>query len=159
MRRSDREVTDLDIIDDILRSAEVFHMAIPDPAAAPYVVPLNYGYDWVDGNPVLYFHGALAGRKYELLKNGAEVGFSIDCDHRLLTDLEAQKTSYAFRSIIGTGTVRLLTDLEEKRQAMAWLMLNLTGESVALPDPALQSTAVFALRVEAYDAKQNLPEE
>ncbi len=157
MRRKDREVTDHETIDSILRSAQVAHIAITDPAApAPYVLPLNYGYEWIDGSLRLYFHGAPEGRKVDLLQNGAAVGFCIDGNHRLLTDDEAQKTSFAYQSIIGTGAMRLLTDDEQKNQALGQLMLHLTGNSASFPAQVLHATAVFALDVTDFSAKQNL---
>ena len=40
-----------------------------------YIVPINYGYEVVDGNYHFYFHETKAGRKYELSRINPNVGF------------------------------------------------------------------------------------
>ena len=43
MRRKDREVTDLQEIEEIIKGCKVCHLAMAD-AGQPYIVPLNFGY-------------------------------------------------------------------------------------------------------------------
>ena len=66
MRRNDRQVFDGEI-DAILRRGRVLHLGLQD-GDAPYVVPVNYGFAVEDGKRVLYFHGAGAGKKLDLLR-------------------------------------------------------------------------------------------
>jgi nitroimidazol reductase NimA-like FMN-containing flavoprotein (pyridoxamine 5'-phosphate oxidase superfamily) len=159
MRRQDRKVTDPAIIRDILESAQVFHLAITDPASpAPYVIPLNFGYKLEGDRLRLFFHGALAGRKYDLLKDGPHpAGFALDCGHELVLGEETQHTTYAYRSLIGEGTVRQLTEPEEMRRALEVLMACLTKKPTPVSDDALHVTAVYELAVEHFEAKQNQP--
>lgn len=45
---------------------------------APYVVPMNYGFALApDGRLTLYLHCAAEGRKLDLLRRDARVGFAI----------------------------------------------------------------------------------
>ena len=159
MRRQDRKVSDPANIRDILECAQVIHLAIPDPASpAPYVVPLNFGYELEGDRLRLFFHGALAGRKYDLLKGGPHpVGFALDCGHELVQKAESEQTTYFYRSLIGEGIVRQLTEPEEMRRALEILMACLTKKPTPVSDGALKVTAVYALDVERYEAKQNQP--
>lgn len=57
MRRSDREVLDLDEILDIIEACDVCRIAMVDDGV-PYIVPMNFGYMF-DGEKLhLCFHSA-----------------------------------------------------------------------------------------------------
>ena len=75
MRRKDREVTTVDGIKEILDSCKTACIAMVD-GGAPYVVPLNYGYEIKDGNLIMYFHCAKEGRKIDILKRNNKVCFT-----------------------------------------------------------------------------------
>lgn len=70
MRRQDREVTDSARIREIISSCSVCRLGFCDGDEV-YIVPLNFGYEEVDGKYVFYFHGAKAGRKAELIRRYA----------------------------------------------------------------------------------------
>ena len=44
----------------------------------PYIVPLNYGYEYADGELTFYFHSAKEGRKLEILKKNPTVCLELD---------------------------------------------------------------------------------
>jgi len=72
MRRSDREVTDVDEKLGIVARCKVCRLGMIDETVGPgepYIVPLNFGYEYVDGVLFLYLHGAGEGRKINILKN------------------------------------------------------------------------------------------
>lgn len=64
----------------------------------------------------LAFHGAKAGRKFELSKSSPKVGFEIDGSYKLLENEIACDFSASFQSVIGTGRLSLVYDKEEKRK-------------------------------------------
>jgi nitroimidazol reductase NimA-like FMN-containing flavoprotein (pyridoxamine 5'-phosphate oxidase superfamily) len=66
MRRKDREVTDMNEIIEIIKKCDVCRLAFFDKEY-PYIVPLNFGYSYDGAKLELYFHGANAGKKLELL--------------------------------------------------------------------------------------------
>ncbi|WP_297205069.1 pyridoxamine 5'-phosphate oxidase family protein [uncultured Brachyspira sp.] len=70
MRRKDFIFEDTKEIEAILNSIEFGVMALPDKI--PYAVPISFCYK----NNEVYFHGAMAGRKYEILKNNPKVSFT-----------------------------------------------------------------------------------
>ena len=79
MRRKDREITDRNEIDLILKSAKVMYLALSDGDISS-LVPLFYAYD---GN-ALFFHSANAGTKIEILKRNPKVCFSVSIDHSVI---------------------------------------------------------------------------
>ena len=68
MRRKDREVTDFDKILQVIDSCDCFRLGLIDEDNLPYIVPLNFAYEVIDGVVTLYFHGSKAGKKAEILK-------------------------------------------------------------------------------------------
>lgn len=66
MRRKDREITDINEIIKIIDECEIIRLGLAD-GDFPYIVPLNFAYDVKDNQIAFYIHGAMAGRKYELL--------------------------------------------------------------------------------------------
>ena len=71
MRRRDREITDKQEILEVMRKCDVCRIALHD-GDYPYIVPLNFGLQVENDMPVLYFHGALEGKKYEVMSLRAE---------------------------------------------------------------------------------------
>ena len=76
MRRSDREVRDVQGIVEILELCKTCHVAMQD-GDAPYVLPLSFGYTLEDGQLTLFFHSAKAGKKLDLLRRNNHAGFSM----------------------------------------------------------------------------------
>jgi hypothetical protein len=80
MRRKDKEISDIALIEDIITKARVCRLALYDNAR-PYIVPLCFGYK----DNILYFHSAPEGKKLSLLRNNNRVCFEFDTDHELVT--------------------------------------------------------------------------
>ncbi|MFO7780548.1 MAG: pyridoxamine 5'-phosphate oxidase family protein [Spirochaetia bacterium] len=173
MRRSDKEIHSQAEIDEILEAGEVCHLALKDEPF-PYVVPLNYGYGRMPessaatgavepgatmegrGAPALFFHGAAAGRKIDLMKRDPRVAFVVDVDHELITDDEACRFTMYYRSVMGTGHIRFLETPAEKRYAMNRVMRQYSGrDDWSLPDRALQAMAIYALVIEEMGGKRS----
>ena len=77
MRRKDREVTDFDTITAIIDQCNIIRIGLAD-GDFPYIVPLNFAYT-VSGKQVdFYIHGAMSGRKYELMKQNQKCSFEMD---------------------------------------------------------------------------------
>lgn len=137
MRRSDRECSNPEFVNEVLNSAPEMHVAFSG-GDMPYVVPLNFVY--ADG--VVYFHCAPEGRKLELLARDNRVAFSA------CTDVEvdsARQTTY-FKSVCGNGTMRVVTDEAEMVQALALL-----GKRYEAPCPPSTPEVLERLRVLRMD--------
>lgn len=64
MRRSDREITDKKMIETFIANEQILRIGFYDNGDV-YVVPVNYGYSYINDKYSFYFHGAKAGRKFE----------------------------------------------------------------------------------------------
>lgn len=66
MRRKDREVTDPERIDAIIRACHCCRLGFYDNGEV-YIVPLDFGYDEKEGKRTFYFHGAKEGRRMDCI--------------------------------------------------------------------------------------------
>lgn len=62
MRRKKRQVTDLEAIKNLVERSQVLRIAL-NGEEYPYVVPVNFGYEWNEDNLTLFVHGADEGKK------------------------------------------------------------------------------------------------
>jgi nitroimidazol reductase NimA-like FMN-containing flavoprotein (pyridoxamine 5'-phosphate oxidase superfamily) len=164
MRRSDREVTNTDEKLEIISRCKVCRLAMIDETVdpvEPYMVPLNFGYEHSEGLLFLYFHGALEGRKINVLKDNSRncrgVCFEVDGAHQLIQSPQDCNYSFAYESVIGKGTVEFVEDSAGKARGLKILMRHQTGEDreFTFDDGALSKTAVFRLRVGEWSAKRH----
>ena len=72
MRRKDREVTEMEEIQQIFDECKVCRIGIMDENG-PYIVPVNYGYVRKEGKVILYIHGAREGKKIDLIRKNASI--------------------------------------------------------------------------------------
>lgn len=154
MRRAEKEVKDLEQLEEILRDCNTVRIGTQD-AEGMFIVPVNYGYDLTEGQLTLYLHSAREGRKAAAFRRGGAVAFEMDCGHQLMRAEQACSYSCAYRSIMGSGTIRELTALEEKRTALNAIMVHMTGREWKLPEEQVGRTAVFALRAAEWTGKSN----
>ncbi len=153
MRRNDREITDKTLIEHFIAKEQIIRIAFYDNGDL-YIVPLNYGYIYDNDKYVFYFHGAKAGRKYELSKSSPQVGFEIDGAYELLEADVACDYSAKFQSVIGTGRLSIVEDYEEKIKGLNVLMNHISGKTEwSYSKEMLDAVAVFRLEVEKLSCK------
>ena len=146
MRRSEREITDGEEIDRVIRACPLCRLGFSHPDGA-YVVPLSFGFSHENGERVLYFHGAVEGRKMELMRENPLVGFEMDTGCELVHGGRACDWSARFRRVIGTGPPPPAGPGGEGR-ALRLIMEHATGSADwTFPDATLGRTAVFQLTV------------
>ena len=150
MRRKDKEVSDAAAIEAIIAKASVCRLGMVD-GDKPYVVPLNFGYR----DNTLYFHGALKGRKIDILKENPNVCIEFDVVDRLLESDEACGWSMKFQSAVAFGTAMFIDDPEEKRQALAIIMNQYSDKVFEFPEKKVKATGVFKVEVENMSGKQS----
>lgn len=135
IRRRERQI-ELDEIEQVVAQCHVVHTAMFDDPF-PYVVPTNYGYEWIDDHLVLYLHGARQGKKLTCIKRNPHVCVEIDTGAELMPHgQDAPKYSAAYQSVIGFGTATIVADddLTTKQHALDLLMQHETGRSLATFD-------------------------
>lgn len=153
MRRAEREITDSKRIEAFIAQEQIIRVAFQDNEDI-YIVPVNYGYTCTDGQYTFYFHGAKAGRKFELSKKNRKVGFEIDGRYKVLEAEMACDFSAAFQSVIGTGTLCLVEDVDEKREGLNIFMRQIAKKKEwDYDEKMLEAVAVFRLDVEKLTCK------
>jgi uncharacterized protein len=113
MRRSEREISELGQIEEIINKADVCRVAFADQNV-PYIVTMNFGYK----SNRLYFHCAREGRKLEMMRRNNYVCFEMDIDHQLYTGQKACDTGMNYRSVVGYGKISIISDEEERITGM-----------------------------------------
>ncbi|MDR2079678.1 MAG: pyridoxamine 5'-phosphate oxidase family protein [Treponema sp.] len=155
MRRSDREVTDIEEKLGIIRRCKVLRLGLAEQNQ-PYIVPMNFGFDYKDGLLTLYLHGAKEGKKRDILSRNRQVCFEMDGGHSLITGKNPGDYSFAYESIIGFGVGEILEKDDEKTHGLNALMKHQTGEDreYTYPEEQLRGVDVFRIRVNSFTGKR-----
>lgn len=154
MRRTDRQIHDVAEMEDILRKADACRLALVDDGE-PYVVVMNFGYEFCDGLPTLYFHCAKAGHKLDIIRKKPQACFVVDCDHELIGGPSGCDWGMKFRSVVGRGLVEILPDGAERKRGLDLLMAHYAGRSdFAFQDMVLARTEVLRLRAVEVTGKK-----
>lgn len=148
MRRKEREVTDLNIIENILSEGKVLHIALNN-GTFPYILPVNYGYHFNNGDMELFFHGSKEGKKHSIIEKDNHVSFEIECELAFIKPVgeEACTSSFAYASIIGQGIIEDVPE-EEKERYLMELIKNYHVEDVHFNPIHLANTKMYRIRVE-----------
>lgn len=155
MRRKDREVKNLENVLSIVEACKVCRLGLWDGNEV-YIVPLNFGYTYVQNTLTFYFHSTKEGRKIDLLRNGRKICFELDCNHELIEGDNACAFGFRFASIIGTGTVSFLTEEHDKAAALSQLMRHQTGRDFSFSPEMTRSVSVFQVTADHFSCKQHL---
>lgn len=159
MRRKDRELTGRENIEPILKACKVCRVAMISEGR-PYVIPLNFGYEWDESGLTLYFHSGLRGKKIDALRADPHVCFEMDIEDGLISGGDnACRYSYAFSSIIGEGSVEFAQTNEEKRHGFDCIMYQQTGrrEGWSYSDAHLSVTEVMRVHTDSFEASRRAP--
>ncbi|MDE6313883.1 MAG: pyridoxamine 5'-phosphate oxidase family protein [Lachnospiraceae bacterium] len=151
MRRSDREIKNFEDIIRVMEKCDVCRLAWNDDEY-PYILPLNFGMEVSDHKITLYFHGALEGKKYELIQRDKRASFEMDCSHRLVTDINDGNCTMEYESVIGRGMIEIVEE-EEKYNALCTLMKHYHQEAFPFNKAVIPKTTVFKLTVESVTGK------
>ena len=150
MQRKEKQITDIDQIEDIIKQAKVCRLGLSDNGQ-PYVVPLHFGYD----PPFLYFHGADKGRKLDILAANARVCFEFDELEKIKKHASACNWGACYASIIGEGTARILVEPEEKIKGLDCIMAQYASRTFEYERQTIADTAVIEVKILRMTAKRS----
>ena len=153
MRRQDRRITDPAMICAVLDKCRTLHLGLVEDGRV-YIVPLNYGWTEENGRYILYAHSAAEGRKIDLIRGGADVGFEMETGVEYFDADTACGWGNRYESIIGEGRATLLETPEEKRQALAAIMAHYSaGKDYTFEDAMVNLVQVIQIDVTALSCK------
>jgi nitroimidazol reductase NimA-like FMN-containing flavoprotein (pyridoxamine 5'-phosphate oxidase superfamily) len=156
MRRKDKEIIDINEKINVIKKCKVCRIGLSENNV-PYVIPLNYGYNFDNDILTLFFHGAREGKKLDIIKNNNNACFEIDCDTRLIEAEKACNYGYAFRSIIGFRKIIILEDLDEKVDGLNKIMRHQTKKEIVydFTHDEIKNVCVYKMIVENFTGKQH----
>ncbi len=123
MRRKEHNVDDPAVFDFIASRAEVGYLGILTTDGYPRVIPVNFA--MYENN--IYFHGAIAGEKFDLLQQSPKVTFSIDLPYSYipsywLTEENACDATMFYKSALVKGIGSVVSNPDEKINGLNLLM-------------------------------------
>ena len=151
--KREREVTDPVEILEILDKSQVVHIAMVD-GDEPYLVPMNYGYTMEDGKMTVYLHGALQGRKLDIIRVNPKVFFELDCDIVPFEGKTACNYGITYASVMGRGKAVIVEDTQEKIKGLQVLMKTQTGRDFDITDKMAGIVSVIRIDVSDFTAKK-----
>ncbi len=155
MRRKDREVTDFPTMLQIIDACDIIRIGLSD-GDFPYIVPVNFAYTVHDQQICFYIHGAMAGRKYELMQKNQKCSFELDIPIQIDCIYEKKDVTMRYKSVMGTAEITFLEG-EEKQSAIDDIIMNRYDETRNFDynKSAVSRTAVARLTVLDWTAKIN----
>lgn len=152
MRRRDREVTEHSEIMHILDFGKVLHLGLVDQGR-PYIVPMNYGYVFEGKKLVFYLHGALEGRKLDIIRNNSDCCVQIECDVQPFSGKVACQYGCSYYSFDGFGTAKIVETPKEKIRALRALMKTQTGKDFEFNEKLVSIVSMIRIDCDYYTAK------
>jgi uncharacterized protein len=111
MRRSERQITDQAVIEEILQKGKFTTLALCRNNE-PYIVTLSYGYE--SDSKSLYFHCAKNGLKTDFVQDNPSVCATIIQDNGYIQG----ECAHAYRTLVIRGNLEVLTDESDKAKAV-----------------------------------------
>ena len=155
MRRKDREVRSLEEQFDILNRCDTVRIAMQG-GETPYVVPVSFGAEMIDGKPVVYFHCAREGMKLDLLRKNPNV--CVEADIFIKIEPTDHGITTRYESVIGFGVCEIVTDLDEIKHGLKLLTEHYGFTNYPLERcRGLEMLHVGKITINEITGKRNLP--
>ncbi len=156
MRRKDREVRNITEIFDILNRCNTVRIAMQDDPY-PYVVPVSFGVEMVDGKAVIYFHCARKGMKVDLLTLSPRV--CVEGDNFIKVETTDHGITTRYESVIGFGECCFVTDRTEIIHGLKVLTEHYGYMDYSLDScRSLEHLLVGRIILDEITGKRNLPD-
>lgn len=127
MRKNDKAVKDIDAIKNIISKCQVVRVAMCKDDV-PYLVPLNYGYEFKDGELILYCHCTNKGKKLDILDENPNVFIEIDNEKDVIAGNTSCGFGLEYFSIMSPGKVEFIHNIYDKIHALNKIMEHYTSK-------------------------------
>src|SRR5512135_1207112 len=150
IRRQDREITDQQILRNILKSTKYITIALCNNKE-PYLVSLSHGYD--EQRNCLYFHCATEGKKIEYMKANDKVW------GQAINNCEVKgECEYTYTCVHFSGKITFIEDAAEKFEALKCIIRQLSANpevKIAKVKPEkLQKTSIGKIAIAHMTGKK-----
>lgn len=162
MRQAGRQLRSAGQLHDVVEACQTVRIACADEEGL-FIVPMSFGYDWADPEEIdadeprlaLWVHSAGAGRKADAFDREPRAAIEMDVQDGVIAGTYACAYSYAYRSIMGTGTIHRIQGTEAKRYGLTRIMQHLAPEaSAGFTDQALARTNIYCIDIDHFTGKQ-----
>lgn len=150
-----RFITDPEIIRKILDRCKIIHLGMQEDGHV-YVVPTNYGYTYEDGKLTFYSHGAMEGKKWDIIKKNPEICVETDTGFELVDSEDPCDYGNSYGSIIGTGMATIVEDLEEKKKILNNITRLNAGTVHDFSDAMVRHVNVLKVEVTEFTCKSGV---
>lgn len=152
MRRKEKEVCDLEVMEAMLRRAEVMRLGLCD-GGEPYIVPVCFGYE----EGVIFVHSAREGRKLDLIRKDPKVCFEVDHMTKLVKKEQACKWTMDYQSVVGTGKASLVTSAEGMRHGLDVILKHYGGKPpFDYTEPSLAKMLIIRIDILGMTCKRSM---
>ncbi len=159
MRRSELSSNRIEDYEELI-AAPVGHIGIIDENNYPRIIPINF----VVFNDAVYFHGALSGEKYNLIKKEPKATFSIDIPYSYIPSSFTSKkyacnSTHFFKSMHIRGIASIVISRHDKISALQKLMEKYQPENDFEPvnsrlyNNAIDNVGIFKITILEKDIK------
>lgn len=124
MRRTDKEINDIETVNWILQKAKVCRIALSHDNR-PYIVPMIFAFK----NNSLYLHSAHEGRKIDILRKNNQICFEVDLKKEVVEGEDPCKWGMRYYSVVGCGKAHFIKDLNKKKKALNIIMAKYSSKS------------------------------
>ena len=153
LRRLDRDCSaDDSVIEKCIQDSHVLRICM-NTDSLPYIVPLCFGYEKVDGRRIFYFHKNRRGLLYELIEKDPRCSFELEGEHSLFMDEVKRTCNMDYASIIGYGTISLVEGDEERKRTIDLLMDHYDRGDFGYDERLMSAILVFRLEVDSLTCK------
>lgn len=151
MRKTNQEITDKSVIEEILSKSEICRIAMIDNDL-PDILPFNYGYK----DNCIYIHSAPEGKKIDLLKKKNTVCFEIEQIAKIIKHNKACKWATTYRSVVGYGDVEIITDYDKKKQGLEIIMTHYGApDNLEFELKQVESIVILKITISKVTGKQS----
>lgn len=155
MRKQNKEIKDVAVIVDLLKTCQVGRLGTTGSDGYPMVKPLNFAY----ATGRIYFHTAKEGEKIEDIRRDSRVCFEADLPIAYVRGSERPcRAEYLYRSVIIKGRAHIVEERDEQIFGLTCLMQKYQPEGGYgdFPEEKLKITGVVRIDIEEMTGKEDL---
>jgi nitroimidazol reductase NimA-like FMN-containing flavoprotein (pyridoxamine 5'-phosphate oxidase superfamily) len=138
---------------ELLKTAEVGHIATVDESGMPYVVPVHFVFD----GEHIYFHGLSQGKKLDHIRSKPSVCFeTYELLQIGLNEMSPCDSWTYYRSVVATGTARILESRDDKTRGLDLLNRKyFKGLFGKMSPTTIDGTCVIEMTIDRISGKHN----
>jgi len=151
MIRKDKEITDVNLISEIIKNSHVCRLGLSKDNN-PYIVPVSFGFN----EDEIYFHTAKKGKKIDYINSNNKVCFEFECGVKVMPGTNsACEWTFSFQSVIGYGKIYELKEKKQKAEGLMRIIEQYSDKKWEYNDKNLNLIRVWKIVIEKISGKQS----